>query len=95
MIIKAYPNAVWDSELNSYIEYGEYDDKYYSFEHLGKFFYCKDYKWYETTELIDIRDIYLKADHPNSPKDITVIYHGKPLDDFILCEYTGVDPRIK
>ena len=95
MIIKAYPNALWDQKLNSYVEYGEYDDKYYSFEHKGKFFYCKDYRWYETTELIDIRDIYLEADHPNSPEDIIVTYHGKPLGDFILCEYKGLDPRIK
>lgn len=39
MTIQAYPHAVWDPELNSYIEYGEYDDKYYSFEYKGKFFY--------------------------------------------------------
>ena len=94
MKIQAYPHAVWDPELNSYIEHGDYDDKYYSFEYKGKFFYCKDYRCFETTELIDIRDIYLEADHPRTPNDITVTYRGKSLDNFIICEYNGPDPRI-
>jgi hypothetical protein len=48
----------------------------------GKFIFADNNNAYTTSELIDIEDLYWDENE-------WYIYHGKPLDDFIIDEYHG------